>query len=139
MQERLNEYQLWIFWTNCRAGEKMALSLHQIPLDIAEQRGLQKAFQPDLPKATTHGRIHQNVTDLRTDVILALWESLWDHKVFTLIGSASAIDEEVSKDKSILSDLHIKEWWSKVKARGMATNGHIHGLEKIWLREDAAE
>jgi hypothetical protein len=34
---------------------------------------------------------------------------------------------------------HIEGWWSKVKARGMATSGHIHGLEKIWLKEDAAE
>ncbi len=34
---------------------------------------------------------------------------------------------------------HIENWWKKVKARGRAPNGHVHGLEKIYLKEDIAE
>jgi len=34
---------------------------------------------------------------------------------------------------------HIRTWWEKVKARGKVPNGHVHGLEKIYLKDDIAE
>lgn len=34
---------------------------------------------------------------------------------------------------------HIAEWWGKVVARGAATAGYVHGMEKLWTAEDTEE
>ncbi|MCJ1412158.1 hypothetical protein MMC19_006250 [Ptychographa xylographoides] len=55
-------------------------------------------------------------------------------------GSISLDDETVNgcTELQLGFHKHIAEWWGKVQARGHETNGEIHGLDKIWTREDTA-
>ncbi len=56
-------------------------------------------------------------------------------------GSVSLDDENAHGCTEIVPGFHkhIENWWKKVEARGRAPNGHVHGLEKIYLKENIAE
>ena len=56
-------------------------------------------------------------------------------------GSVSLDDETAEGCTKIVPGfhLHIAQWWNNMCARGEVPDGHVHGLEKIWIKEDAAQ
>ncbi|MCJ1265821.1 hypothetical protein MMC22_005702 [Lobaria immixta] len=56
-------------------------------------------------------------------------------------GSMSLDDETPTSCTEVLLGFHhhLDSWWTKVEARGQATNGEVHDLSTIWTKEDDEE
>ncbi|MCJ1269402.1 hypothetical protein MMC22_009294 [Lobaria immixta] len=56
-------------------------------------------------------------------------------------GSMSLDDETPTSCTEVLLGFHhhLDSWWTKVEARGQATNGEVHDLSTIWTKEDEEE